>query len=209
MDTLRRAFRRSGINVAYSQGYNPHIKLSPGQPLPVGMVGLTEYFDLELNEPVKGDVFRSLVNQSLPDGLIISEAKAIPENVKSLQAVVDTAIYLFHMKFKEKIEQEKVLREFLQRQQIIITRTRRKKKNRKIDLRQLIYEAEILKDSRWRFQVSTGSRGNVRPSEIIKALSLHEKNICEVPVVNIIREGMLVSIGDNLFKPFADEVVRR
>ena len=49
MDTIRRALRRAQFPLAYTEGYNPHIKLSLCQPLSVGMIGLGEFFDLKLD----------------------------------------------------------------------------------------------------------------------------------------------------------------
>ena len=73
----------------------------------------------------------------------------------------------------------------------------------------MIYDIEIDDNQPvWYFTVSTGSSGNVRPSELIKALKERYDSIKEVPLVNVIREGMYVKKGDKLLKPFASQVVR-
>ena len=46
MRTMQRALRRSGLPVRYSQGFNPHIKLSFASPLSVGIVGEREIMDV-------------------------------------------------------------------------------------------------------------------------------------------------------------------
>ena len=52
LDTMRyfqKLIRRAGIDIAYSEGFNPHQKLSFAQPLGVGMLSEGEYVDIEVN----------------------------------------------------------------------------------------------------------------------------------------------------------------
>ncbi|MDD3890543.1 MAG: TIGR03936 family radical SAM-associated protein, partial [Syntrophomonadaceae bacterium] len=53
MNVIGRTLRRAAIPYALSEGFNPHIKLSLGTVLPVGLWGEKEYFDLELTMPVE------------------------------------------------------------------------------------------------------------------------------------------------------------
>jgi radical SAM-linked protein len=46
-----RAIRRAQIEVAYSEGFNPHPKISFGPPLPVGVEGQREFVDIDLKRP--------------------------------------------------------------------------------------------------------------------------------------------------------------
>ena len=207
MDTFRRSFRRARLPAAYSQGYNPHIKLALGQPLPVGMVGFSEYLDLELCAQIPASEAVNRINNNLPQGIRLSEAHYIPDDAKSLQAAVNTAVYLFVMKFSGPVQPEQILQNFMARNKIEITRHRRNKKDRRLDLRPLLYEAEAEAEKLWRFTVSTGSSGNVRPSEVVRALSEQEENLEPIPVVNIIREGMFVRKDEELHKPFSEIIV--
>ena len=50
LDLLRlfkRTFKRSGIELVYSQGFNPHPKLGFAQPLSLGYEGLAEILEFE------------------------------------------------------------------------------------------------------------------------------------------------------------------
>ena len=210
MDTIRRAVRRANLPAEYTQGYNPHLVLALGQPLAVGMVGKGEFFDLSLKEKIDEKEVVVRLNESLPKYIRIKEAKYVPEKVKSLQAIVDTAIYSINFDYdKNKIDDEKILENLESKNEIEIIRKRRKKDDRRLDLRPMIYDIEIDKNYPvWYFTVSTGSSGNVRPSELIKALNERYESIKEVPLVNVIREGMFVKKGDKLLKPFASQVVR-
>lgn len=209
MTALRRTFRRAELPVTYSQGYNPRINLAVGQPLPVGMTG-EGYFDLELTEEITPEEFVAAVNSNLPPGIKIRDTRVVPDDVKSLQAVVNTAVYLLGMEFTFYPENEEdIIRDFLERSEIKIIRHRRKKDDRELNLRPMIYGAAVVKPGIWKFTVSTGSQGNVRSGEIIRALAERYEKIKEIPIINVHREGLYVKINKGLFAPFADEVVGR
>lgn len=208
MNALRRAFRRAEIPVAYSRGYNPHQLLLMGQPLPVGMTGRGEYFDLELIEGIPPTDFMARVNGKLPQGIKVLEVKEVPAQVKSLMAVVNVAVYLVKMKWADgQPEEKEMINTFMEEKEIKVLRHRRKKKDRLIDIRPLIHDLEITEPGLWRFTVSTGSEGNVRPREIIRALTNYFPEVRPVPLINVEREGLFVRINDRLYQPIDDKVV--
>lgn len=210
MTLFRRAFKRAELPLAYSKGFNPHVLLSLGQPLKVGMIGKEEYFDLSLREEMETDKFLSLANEQLPVGLKILEARSIPENTKSLMATIDTADYIFKMDFNStNITEGEMLAKFLAENEIIVLRKRRKKKDIEIDIRPLIYNAEIVEKARWKFRVQSGSSGNLRPDEISRALAAYFEEIDFVPVVNIWREGLYVHKDKSFYSPLDDIVLGR
>ena len=47
---MQRAVRRAKIPAAYSEGFNPHMKLSFASALSVGVTSDAEYMDLELRD---------------------------------------------------------------------------------------------------------------------------------------------------------------
>lgn len=46
MRYFQKAFRRSGIDIQYSQGYSPHQLISFAAPLGVGLTSTGEYMDI-------------------------------------------------------------------------------------------------------------------------------------------------------------------
>ncbi len=68
MHTLTRAFTRAGFKLKYSQGFNPHPRLSVAHPLPVGVEGYAEMPDFEVEEEPSADALERL-NARLPDGI--------------------------------------------------------------------------------------------------------------------------------------------
>ena len=211
MNTFRRSFRRAKLPVKYSQGYNPHIIFSMSQPLPVGMIGLQEYFDLELKQKIAFDLIKTEVNKKLPSGLKIKEIIEIHEKEKSLQAIVNTAIYQYEMEIdKDNNDKNNILNNFLNKKQLEITRYRRNKEDRTIDLAPMIYNGKIINDNIWEFTISTGSSGNVRPQEVLRALNIETDGLIKkIPLVKIKRKGLFVRKDKKLFKPINQEVLKK
>jgi radical SAM-linked protein len=67
--TFIRALRRSGLPLVFSQGFNPHPRLSYGPSLGVGVAGLREYLDVELATSTPLDEGMSALGQQFPSGL--------------------------------------------------------------------------------------------------------------------------------------------
>lgn len=208
MNVFRRTFRRANLPLAFSQGFNPHIILSLGQPLKVGMVGQKEYFDLELAKNMEINIFVKKVNDKLPVGLNILQARKIPAGIKSLMATINTAIYQYKLDCNDIVGNEQdMINKFLNENKIEIVRHRRKKKDRILDIRPLIYEGWVEEPKKWNFRVKCGSSGNVRPTEVIRALADYFQEIKNVPLVNIERKGLFVEIKGDFYSPLADKVI--
>lgn len=71
--SLERAVRRAQLPYAISQGFSPHMKISFGAALPVGVGGYKECFDLRLTQYVSPDVVvESLQKASVKDLMVVS-----------------------------------------------------------------------------------------------------------------------------------------
>ncbi|MCJ7497932.1 MAG: TIGR03960 family B12-binding radical SAM protein, partial [candidate division Zixibacteria bacterium] len=106
--TFERAIRRSGIPIAYSEGFHPHPKIAFGPPLPLGFISEAEYLDLQLAEPFSNEFLLKL-NKTLPQGFKILEGKTIFTKAESLSSAINSALYKVELpipetEIKEKIE---------------------------------------------------------------------------------------------------------
>jgi radical SAM-linked protein len=96
LDLIRafeRAARRAGLPVAFTQGFNPHPKLSFAAPLAVGTAGEAEFADLELTENIPAGVVAKSLSEAMPEGLRLIEARMVAESAPALMAMVDRAAY--------------------------------------------------------------------------------------------------------------------
>ncbi len=78
LDIIRlwvRALRRAQIPLEYSEGFSPHLRISLAVPLSVGVTANNELMDIFITKAVSPYWFVNTVNQQLPDGLKVLEAK--------------------------------------------------------------------------------------------------------------------------------------
>ena len=87
MDLLERALRAAAVPVRYTQGFNPHIRLSMGPALPLGAEGLQERFDVECHAAVEPGML-SRANRVLPDGLQLLACAPLADGAPSLGKAV-------------------------------------------------------------------------------------------------------------------------
>jgi radical SAM family uncharacterized protein/radical SAM-linked protein len=78
---LRRAFSASGLPIAYTQGFNPHPKLSFGPPLPVGATGEAEFVEVEFLRQVARDEIAERVAPLLPAGMEVMDVTPVQARV--------------------------------------------------------------------------------------------------------------------------------
>lgn len=94
--SFERALRRSGLPMAYSEGFNPHMLVSWGPAHPVGVGGDNEYCDLVFTEPVDNQWPQKL-NEVLPDGLHLNMARPLEDGAVSLMAAINYAQYIIEL----------------------------------------------------------------------------------------------------------------
>jgi len=92
MDALERMIRAAQLPVRYTEGFNPHIRLSMGPALPVGFEGLAETFDIDCTAPLrKQHLDRG--NGLLPEGVEILDARPLLPGAPKLGRLVAAARY--------------------------------------------------------------------------------------------------------------------
>jgi radical SAM-linked protein len=70
---FERAIFRARVPMAYSSGFNPHPRISYAGAAPTGAASEAEYLEIGLAEVVDPGEIRSLLEESLPDGLDVLE----------------------------------------------------------------------------------------------------------------------------------------
>ena len=93
MRLWQRAFLRAGIALAYSEGFNPHPRMSLAAPLALGITSEAELMDVFCEGKVSPHWFTGAVNQQLPPGVAILQVYPIAPTLPSLQSQVRQAEY--------------------------------------------------------------------------------------------------------------------
>lgn len=91
---FHRAFRRGGLQLAYSQGFHPHPKLRFSPPLPVGVESLAEYLEFDLVQ-CDGDpaAVRHRLAGVLPFGISVHQCAEIPLNSPPVSGKIQQVTY--------------------------------------------------------------------------------------------------------------------
>lgn len=174
---LQRAFRRAEINLSYSQGFNPHPKMSYGNALALGVESQGEYVDIEIEDDITVEEFLRRINEELPKGVEFIKAKEISSSTPTLSSEIVYGEYLFNIDLPKPLSKELVksrVLDFIKRESIMITKKNKKGKLVENDIRPLIktFDLVSLDDERATFEaiIATGSKGNLNINILIPML---------------------------------------
>jgi radical SAM family uncharacterized protein/radical SAM-linked protein len=197
---FERAIRRSGLPVAYTQGYHPHQKVAFGPPLTLGYSSDAEYFDIQLSTPYNADMSHRLSEQ-LPDGFKIVQVKSIFGKSQSLSALINLACYELHlpMIIAEALDKKTAI---IEKKSIIASR-RTKTDIVEIEIRPGIIEIEAESDgdgTLLRLFTGLGNLSFARPSEILQyGFGLSADDVLRL---SIKRADLLILREDKKLTPF-------
>lgn len=90
---MQRALRRTGLPVAYSQGFNPHALLSFASALGTGVSSEAELLEVRLSEPVDEQTVLSAMRGALPPEMPAYRVRLVEDRFPSLMSMVYCAEY--------------------------------------------------------------------------------------------------------------------
>ena len=85
MRTMQRAFLRAGLQLKYSEGFNPHAQISFALPLSVGTASYCELMDFKLNDFMSFSEIPFRLNKALPEGLAVLEVYEWENKFKNIK----------------------------------------------------------------------------------------------------------------------------
>lgn len=168
MRYFQKAIRRAGIDIAYSEGFSPHMIMSFAAPLGVGLTSEGEYVDLQVHSCESSKAAIKALNSVMVEGMEVVSFKLLPETVKNAMASVAAADYFVNFRegyapenWKEKFES------FLQKEEMLIVK-KTKRSEAEVDLKPMLYKAEI-RDEGIFMQTACGSVNNLKPELVMEA----------------------------------------
>ena len=84
MRVFQRAFKRAGLPLTHTQGFNPRASVSIALPLSLGVESKCELLDFELEQPVACEEIREKLNAALIEGVHIREVYNQGQKLKNL-----------------------------------------------------------------------------------------------------------------------------
>ena len=171
---LQRAFRSAKINLSYSEGFNPHPKMSYGNALALGVESQGEYVDIEIEDDIEVKEFLERINEQLPDGIKFVKGQEIDPKTPSLSSIIVYGEYIFNIDLEVPLSKEFVksrVLNFVKSKEIIITKKNKKGKKVEVDIRPMIRNFDLvsLDDNRVTFvsTIATGSKANLNINILI------------------------------------------
>ena len=172
MRYFQKAMRRGNIDIAFTEGFSPHMIMSFAAPLGVGLTSTGVYLDIEVNTEISSkDAIRQL-NACMVEGMSVLSFRRIPEEKASkAMSLVAAADYLVNFREEKDLGQDykKCLQEFYSRETITIVK-KTKKSEKEVDIKPMIYALELRDDGIF-MQLATGSVNNLKPELVMEAFA--------------------------------------
>lgn len=210
MRYFQKAIRRSGLDVAYSQGFNPHQLISFAAPLGVGLTSDGEYMDVQMNGSYSSKEALERLNAVMNQEIQVKSYVELDEGSKNAMSIVAAADYCISVKdgypFLEQYEQK--FDDFLTQKEIII-RKKTKKSEKEMNVKPYIYQVAYTEKD---FEEKTGSKVDHTVADIYDNGCKIYMQIATGSVVNIKPEVIMEAFckyAGIAYEPFAYQVHRR
>ena len=172
LDLLRcftRSIQRSGLPVVYSQGFNPHQKMTFSLPLPIGVTSGCETVDIQFEDGIDGKEIMEKLNHNLPmDIKVLSVAPPSMNAANIISAEYEMKALTSH------ILKEDALTKFFGADEILVTKKTKKKGEKQVNLLDFVKAWEITSADNNSFNIrvvlSAGGEMNLKPGILASAI---------------------------------------
>jgi len=124
---FKRNFKRAGIELVYSQGFNPHPNMTFGQPLSLGYESFCELLEFETVQFYTPEDIKERLNITMPKGIEIISCELFNEKTKSIASTCYEASYTIEIPTEEPIKDlQEMINKFLAQKQIIVMKSSKK-----------------------------------------------------------------------------------
>ncbi|MFO7951996.1 MAG: TIGR03936 family radical SAM-associated protein [Bacillota bacterium] len=182
MRLFQRALRRSGLPLAYSEGFSPHPRFNLAAPLPVGVTADEEFGEVFFTGEITLEEFVAALKKQLPDGLQLKNAFILNNQAPPIPSIVSAALYRAHLEIAnlrtntDVEEYRSALARLIDKEEILAPRSSKKgKKKTYVNVRPYIFEANLDEQGNANFLslnllLQTGSKGGVSPVFVLEQL---------------------------------------
>ncbi len=169
-----RIFSRAKLPMAYSEGFNPHMKLAFASALSLGVASEAEYIDFELRECVAEEELVKKLKVNLPAGIRLLDIRPILGKHRALMDETDEARYAITVPYVgDKAAAKRAVERYNQAPSAVFHRVT-PKKQRDIETKEFLLQPIRLtakEDSlSLGMDISVTKHGSVKPIEILTLL---------------------------------------
>ncbi|MDO4343490.1 MAG: TIGR03936 family radical SAM-associated protein [Eubacteriales bacterium] len=198
MRYFQKAMRRADIDIAFTEGFSPHMIMSFALPLGVGVTSSGEYVDIEMRTPLSSAEAVRRLNSVMVEGVKVLSFRRIEEGkaskAMSLVAAADYTVSFRDGTALPKNWEDRVP-EFLALKQINVLK-KTKKSEKEENIRPLIYRMDASAGA-VHMTVAAGSAANLKPELVMEALASFLT--CEFPkhCLLIHRDELYADLGED------------
>ena len=197
---FQRALNRTGLPIAWTQGFNPHPILSFGSALALGWTSEYEILDVKLSAPMGRKRTEEAMRAALPVDLPVLEVRMVDDRHPAPMAMVRASDYEITLSGETAAATLDAAEEFLRRESVMAVR-KTKSGEREVDIRPMALllerEGDVLSA-----RLMLTEKDTLKPDLLVRALA--EIAGAEVPEMRIHRRGLLGEDGSGALRPLME-----
>lgn len=172
-NTMIKMLYRSGLDLCFSQGFNPTPKISLGIALPIFVEGQSELIDIEIYNDKHENEIKDILNCVLPKNIKITKVQKIDKSTPAIDIKAQWALYSFTPLKDGILKNEDLLYikdKISSNNEIFIEKINKKGIKKLINIKSSIKSAEVEKETIY-MVLKTGQSEeipSVKPEDVIK-----------------------------------------
>ena len=172
-NTIVKTLYRSGLNLYFSQGFNPTPRFSLGIALPIFVEGENELIDIEIYDDIETSLLVEKLNAVLPENIEVKLADKIDRTVGAIDIIAQWAMYNFEPIMQGLLQNEDLLYirdKISSSNEIFIEKINKKGIKKLVNIKPSIKSVEVA-DSKLCVILKTGQSDeipSVKPDDVIK-----------------------------------------
>lgn len=197
---FQRALNRTGLPIAWTQGFNPHPILSFGSALALGWTSEYEILDVKLSAPMGRRRTEDAMRAALPVDLPVLEVRMVDDRHPAPMAMVRASDYEITLSGETAAATLAAAEEFLRRESVMAVR-KTKSGEREVDIHPMALllerEGDVLSA-----RLMLTEKDTLKPDLLVRALA--EIAGAEVPEMRIHRSCLLGEDESGALKPLME-----
>lgn len=166
---FQRAVNRTGLPIAWSQGFNPHPVMSFGSALALGWTSEYEVIDIKLSAPMGRGRTEEAIRAALPEDLPVLEVRMIDDRHPAPMALVKMADYIVRLEGEDAPAVLAQIPAFMEKDEVLAVK-KTKSGEKQINARPLVIGLEPSEDG-FRARLMLTERESIKPDLLVKLLS--------------------------------------
>ena len=197
---FQRAVNRTGLPIAWSQGFNPHPVMSFGSALALGWTSEYEIIDIKLSAPMGRKRTEDAIRAALPEDLPVLEVRMVDDRHAAPMALVKMADYRVDLEGESASAVLEQIPAFMARETVTAMK-KTKSGEKEINARPMVIELTP-DDTGFNARLMLTERESIKPDLLVALLA--EMAGVEAPEARIHRLLLLGEDAEGRLKPLME-----